>query len=98
MCSCCSRAEAPLVILTSYASVTDPGLLRKLAGKGIAKFVAFEIPLDKAEERYGAHFFVVKHDLREADDLRILDYNGQRAFGLFRFDELSEPLVHEPAA
>ncbi len=88
----------PLVILTSYPSVTDQGLLRKLAGRGITKFVAFEIPLEKAQERYGAHFFVIKRDLREAEDLRILDDDGQRAFSLFRFDELSDPIVHEPTA
>ena len=91
-------AGGPLVILTSYPSVEDPDLLRKLAMKGIAKFVAFDIPVDTAEERYGAHFFVVKHDLRESGDLRILDYDGQRAFNLFRFDELTGPIVHEPAA
>ena len=88
----------PMVILTSYPSVTDPGLLRKLAARGITKFVAFEIPLEKAQERYGAHFFVTKRDLRDVEDLRILDDDGRRAFSLFRFDELSSPILHEPPA
>ena len=85
----------PLVILTSYASMTDPGLVEKLAGKGIDKFIAFEIDVDMARQRYGGHFAAVKNDVRETDDLRILDYNGQRAFRLFRFDELSQPIFHE---
>ena len=87
----------PLVILTSYAAVTDPGLIEKLAAKGIEKFMAFEIDPNMARQRYGGHFAVVQNDVRETDDLRILDYNGQRAFRLFRFDELSAPIFHESA-
>ena len=88
-------AGGPLVILTSYRSVAEPELLEKLAGKGIGKFVAFEIPEALAKERYGGHYFVVARDLRESDDLRILDYNGDRAFRLFRFDELGPPVMHD---
>ena len=36
--------SGPLVILSSYASVEDPSLLRKLASKGIEKFLAYAIP------------------------------------------------------
>lgn len=88
----------PLVILTSFASTTDLGLLMRLEAKGIDKFVAFDVPLDLARQRYGAHFSVVEHDLRETDDLRVLDYNGGRAFQLFRFDELGTPQLHEGGA
>jgi hypothetical protein len=31
----------------------------------------------------------------EANDLRIFDYNGSRAFTLFTFDELSRPAFYE---
>jgi hypothetical protein len=88
-------AAGPLVILTSYEAPTSTGLLEKLDAKGIDKFMAFEIPLDLAKERYGGHFAVVEHDLRENDDLRVLDYSGERAFRLFAFDELSSPFMHE---
>jgi hypothetical protein len=84
-----------LVILTSHGSLTSPGLLEKLAVKGIDKFIAYEIPTELARERYGGHFDVVIRDLHESDDLRVLDYNGQRAFRLFRFDELPPPIVHD---
>ena len=90
--------SGPIVILTSYASPTAPGLLEKLRVKGIAKFIAYEIPLELAEERYGRHFTVVAHDLHESDDLRVLDYDGSRAFKLFHFSELSTPITHEPEA
>jgi hypothetical protein len=85
-----------LVILTSYDSPTAKGLLEKLEAKGISKFIAYELPLDLAKERYGIHFAVVQRDLHETDDLRVLDYDGTRAFKLFRFDELSGPIMYEP--
>lgn len=87
--------SGPLVILTSHNSVTEPSLLAKLAAKGIDKFVAYDIPVDLARERYGGHFAVASHDLKETDDLRILDYNGDRAFRLFHFEELSDPVMYE---
>lgn len=90
--------NGPLVILTSYTDVIAPGLLSKLEAKGISKFVSYEIPLDLAQSRYGGHFFVVERDLHETNDLRILDYNGTRAFSLFRFDELGPAVIHEAAS
>ncbi len=88
--------SGPLVVLTSYDSVEERPLLRTLAGKGIEKFLAYEIPLSLAKERYGGHFDKVCQDLRQADDLRVLDYNGQRAWALFHFRELGTPVQHEP--
>jgi hypothetical protein len=87
--------NSPIVILTSYDDLTDPVLLEKLAGKGIEKFIAYEISLDLAKQRYGGHFNVVSHDLHETDDLRILDFNGERAFRLFQFGELKGPITFE---
>src|SRR3546814_9721309 len=74
--------SGPIVVLTSHASAIDSSLIEKLAGKGIEKFIAYEIPIDLAKRRYGKHFSVVESDLRQTDDLRILDYNGGRAFNL----------------
>jgi hypothetical protein len=87
--------SGPLVILSSYGSVKDPSLLRKLASKGIEKFLAYEIPLALAKQRYARHFDVVCQDLSQTDDLRVLDYNGQRALHLFTFDEMGTPMTHE---
>lgn len=84
-----------LVVLTSFNASTAPPLLQKLEAKGITKFICYEIPIDLAKERYGAHFSVVEHDLRETDDLRVLDYNGNRAFNLFSFEELGKPITYE---
>jgi len=84
-----------MVILTSFPSATDVGLLKKLEYKGIDKFIAYNIPLDLAKQRYGTHFAVVAGDLHETDDLRVLDYNDARAFKLFHFAELGQPTVYE---
>jgi hypothetical protein len=88
--------SGPIVILTSHDSITAPTLLKMLEAKGIQRFVAYEIPLELAKARYGGHFTTVVNDLHESDDLRVLDYNGERAFALFRLDELNSPVFYEP--
>jgi hypothetical protein len=90
--------SGPLVIATSHSSFTDPKLLEKLRAKGIEKFIAYELPLDLAKKRYGGHFDIVMHDLRESDDLRVLDFNGERAFRLFHLTELGTPVMFEAPA
>ena len=87
--------SGPLVVLTSHASVTDTPLIEKLKAKGIEKFLAFEVPIGLARDRYGAHFMIVERDLDEKDDLRVLDYDGQRAFRRFRFAELGTPIEYD---
>ncbi|WP_249168032.1 hypothetical protein [Bradyrhizobium elkanii] len=58
-------ASGPLLILTSHESVHDQELLEKLKHKGIGKFVAFEVPVPLARERYGGHFQAVESDLHD---------------------------------
>ena len=89
--------SGPLMILTSHTTIEDPLILEKLAAKGIDKFLSYEVPIELAKERYGGHFSVVSNDLHESDDLRVLDYNGERAFRLFSFTELGAATVREPA-
>ena len=87
--------SGPLVILTSHESITDSLLLRKLKSKGINKFIAFEISVDAAKEKYKGHFDVVLESLSETDDLRVLDFDGPRAFRLFSLKELGTPIYYE---
>ena len=87
--------SGPLVILTSYESITAEALARRLGAKGIDKYVAFPLPLDLVKERYGHHYRVVISDLHETDDLRVLDYNGHHAFRAFSYREYGEPVYGE---
>lgn len=88
--------SGPILVLSSHGS--DDAVLRgKLHHKGIDKFIAYELPIEEVEERYGGHFRAVSNDLHESDDLRVLDVNGQRVFSLFRLDQLGAPMVHDPA-
>jgi hypothetical protein len=84
-----------LIYLTSHEKFIDDSLIQKFETKGITKFIAYEIPVEKAKSRYGKHYDIVIQDLRETDDLRILDYEGCRAFRMFSFKELGEPFIYE---
>ena len=84
-----------LMYLTSHNSFVDDALIEKFKAKGIRKFIAYEVSVDDARKRYATHFNIVLQDLRETDDLRILDYDGTRAFNMFSFKELGEPFVYE---
>ncbi|CAH2604034.1 Cytosolic protein [Rhodovastum atsumiense] len=88
-------ASGSVVYLTSYPSITDPALIQRLHRKGIGKFIAYEIPVELVQQRYGGHFTVIRQTLEEQNGLRMLDLNGQRAFKLFRFEELKGPILHE---
>lgn len=88
-------ASGPLVLLTSYESITSPELLKRLDAKGIHKFVGSKVDLQSVKEKYGHHFDVVCRDLHETDDLRVLDYNGNSAYSKFRFSELGDPVYYE---
>ncbi len=87
-----------LIFLTSHEKITDEALIAKFKAKGITKFIAYEVPLEEAKKRYAGHYDLVVQDLNETDDLRILDYQGPRAFNTFSFSEMGEPLLYEETA
>lgn len=86
----------PVLFLTSYPSLDHPQFLAKLGGRGINKFIAYEVSSEKAKKKYGKHFDVVMNDVKETDDLRCLDYNGFNVFHNFSLKELGNPVFHEP--
>jgi hypothetical protein len=85
----------PILILTTFDSFEDSKIVEKLATKGINKYIASELPLDKVRAKYGNHYNVVMGDLKQTDDLRILDYNGYNVFYNFKFSEMGKPVYHE---
>ena len=86
----------PILILTSYESMTNADFVEKLATKGIKKFIAVELPMEKVKKTYGERFVVIMEDLYQTDDLRVLDDNGYNIFANFSFAELGEPVYYEP--
>ncbi len=85
----------PILILTAYEALDDPGLIEKLLAKGIKKFIAYEVSEENVKKKYGMHYKVILGDLRQTDDLRVLDYDGHHVFYNFSFKELGEPIFHE---
>lgn len=85
----------PILILTTYASFDDSKLIEKLASKGIKKFIAYEVPEEKVKETYGLQYKTIMSDLRQSDDLRVLDYDGHHVFHKFSLKELGEALFYE---
>ena len=85
----------PILILTTYESFKAPKLISKLEAKGIKKYIAAELPLERVKEKYGNHYNVVMGDLEQSDDLRVLDYNGYNVFYNFTFEEMGQPTYIE---
>ena len=85
----------PILILTSYESLDNPKLVEKLALKGIKKFIAFEIQEDLVKQKYGRHFNMILGDLKQEDDLRVLDYDGHHVFYNFSLDEIGKPIYYQ---
>ncbi len=88
--------SGPILLLTSYQTLTDAQLISKLATKGIKKFIAFEVPTESLKEKYGQHFSVIMGDLHQQDDLRVLDYDGHHVMSKFSIEEMGQPMFHEP--
>jgi hypothetical protein len=88
----------PILILTTYESLEDRKFIEKLAAKGIKKFIAYDVPLDQVKEQYGQHFDAVMGDVKQTDDLRVLDFDGHRIFYSFSLHELGSSFVYEAAA
>jgi hypothetical protein len=85
----------PILILTTYETFEDPKIVEKLAAKGISKYIASELPLETVKKKYGNHYDVILGDLKQTDDLRVLDYNGYNVFHNFKFSEMGKAVYHE---
>ena len=88
--------SGPIVVVTTHESLTDSDLVARLAAKGIRKFLAFEVPVETVRARYGEHFEIVLADLRQEDDLRVVDEDGPHVYSEFSLRELGPALVVEP--
>jgi hypothetical protein len=85
----------PILVLTRCTSITEDSLILHFRQRGIEKFIAYEVPVDKVHELYGVPFEIVAADLEQGRDMRILDYNGPHIFSSFDFEELGTPTMYE---
>ena len=85
----------PILILTSYETLTSDEFADKLGQKGIAKYIACEVALDLCRSKYGQKYDAIMKDVKQEDDLRVLDYNGHNVFYSFKFSELGPPQFRE---
>jgi hypothetical protein len=85
----------PILLLTSYPSFQDPNFIGKLMQKGIKKFIAYEVSDAEVKKKYGNHYNVILGDLKQTDDLRVLDYDGHHVFYNFSIKALRDPIYHE---
>ncbi|UCH85034.1 MAG: hypothetical protein JSW50_04920 [Candidatus Latescibacterota bacterium] len=87
--------SGPILVLTSYESLSDKDLAEKFRAKGIQKYIAYEVPVELVKQRYGTHYDTVMNDLKQEDDLRVMDYDGHHVFYSFSLKELGKPIFHE---
>ena len=87
----------PILILTTYESFMDKKLVEKLSAKGIKKFIAYEVPIRLVKEKYGQQFDAILKDVKQTDDLRVLDFDGHKVFHNFSFAGFGDAFQHEAA-
>jgi len=88
--------SGPILVLTTHDTLTDPDLVARLAAKGIRKFLAYEVPVETVKAKYHAHYDHVLEDIKQEDDLRVVDENGHRVYAAFSLRELGAPIAWEP--
>ena len=82
----------PILLLSTYPSVTDERVLEKLHFKGIDKFIAYEVDLEAVRAAYSRTYEGVAADLEGAEDIRVLDFNGHQIMANFSLESLGQPI------
>jgi hypothetical protein len=87
--------SGPLLLLSSYPAIDDAALIAKLRAKGLAKFLAWEVPVGRLRDLYGYSFRDIAEQLEQCDDMRVLDFHGHRIFLNLSLRELGEHILFE---
>ncbi len=90
--------SGPILVLTTFESLESPDFIQRLNARGIPKFIAHEVSVDKVRKQYGTRFSVIMGDLSQNDDLRVMDIDGHHVFNSFGFDELGEAVYYPSRA
>ena len=81
-----------LVVSKNSAGMQSEIAIERLVDKGIKKFIAFEVPPARAEERYGTRYRAAAQRLADEKDIRVVDVDGHHVFASFEFREMGEPV------
>jgi len=87
--------SGPLLLLSSYPAIDDPGLIAKLRAKGLAKFLAWEVPVEHLRDLYGYTFRDIHEQLESHGDMRVLDFDGHRIFLNLSLHDLGDHILFE---
>jgi hypothetical protein len=87
--------SGPLLILSSYPTIDHPDLVSQLRAKGLDKFMAWEIPVERCRDLYGYSYRDIAENLATHNDMRVLDFDGHHIFLNFSLRELGEGIVYE---
>jgi len=87
--------NGPLLVLTSMECITEEIFLDSLHSKGIDKFIAYEVPVDKVHEFYGVPFEIISADLEKGKDLRVVDFDGPHIFNCLSLSDLGRQVHYE---
>lgn len=87
--------NGPLLVLTSTNNITEETLLESLRQKGIDKFIAYEVPVDRVHEFYGVPFEIIAADLAAGKDLRVVDFDGPHIFSCLSLSDLGRQIQYE---
>ncbi len=87
--------SGPLLLLSSYPTIDDPALIARLRAKGLAKFLAWEVPIDHLRDLYGYAFRDIAERLEAHGDMRVLDFDGHRIFLNLSLRDLGEHILFE---
>jgi len=85
----------PMIVVTAEEAVLDGRLVEYLSQKGMDKFIAHEIDVDRLRKAYGVPFEVVEADIINVRNLRVLDSKGSHAFANVQFADLGKSTWYE---
>ena len=82
----------PIMLVTKLTEMDVEAARAHMESKGIKKYIAYEVPYSRSEERYGTRLHAAVSRLANDEDIRVFDVDGHHAFTNFDFTEMGEPV------
>ena len=82
----------PIMVVTRLQEMDVEAARRHMESKGIKKYIAYEVPYARSEERYGTRLRAAIDRLAHQEDIRVFDVDGHHSFMNFDFTEMGEPV------